>query len=240
MAKYRQASEKTISRGKGKSTDQLSLADAKEYFNTRAKETGAKKFRWNGEVYDLSGNKVAQGTSRSSGGSSSARSSSAEGPKRPKARPQTGRGDGGAEVVRRAADRALSRVGEGKKPASRSSEANPAVVGAMAAGAVGAGIAAARSSKGPGSGRPQSPAPASRPALAKPATRLALPAPNRGGTVIPQASKPKALPAPKPAAKPRGGGGKAGGANPGRRIRGPGGSNSKGFQLPDILDLKNM
>jgi hypothetical protein len=35
MAKYRKASEKTISRGKGKSTDELSLADAKAVPSSR-------------------------------------------------------------------------------------------------------------------------------------------------------------------------------------------------------------
>ena len=102
MAKYRKASEKTISRGKGKSTDQLSLADAKEYFNSRAKETGAKRFRWNGEVYDLSGNKVSEAPSRSSGSSSRNSLSRREEPKRPQANPRRGRGDGGAETVRHA------------------------------------------------------------------------------------------------------------------------------------------
>lgn len=122
----------------------------------------------------------------------------------------------------------------------RAAEANPAVVGAMAAGAVGAGIAAARSGRGAkvtGGGN------AATGRLAPPPARLALPAPTRGGTVIPPANKPKALPAPKPAAKPkpsakpRAGAGRAVGANPGRRL---GGGNKNTIKLPDILDLKNM
>ena len=57
MATYRKATEKDISKGKGKSTDELSLAEATAYFNKRSGETGAKKFGYKGEVYDLSGNK---------------------------------------------------------------------------------------------------------------------------------------------------------------------------------------
>lgn len=40
MAKYRKASEKTIARGKGKSTDELSLADAKSISKDALKKLG--------------------------------------------------------------------------------------------------------------------------------------------------------------------------------------------------------
>lgn len=56
---YRKATEKDIAKGRGKSTDELTLAEATAYFNKRSAETGAKKFRYKGEVYDLSGEKAA-------------------------------------------------------------------------------------------------------------------------------------------------------------------------------------
>lgn len=246
MAKYRQASEKTISRGKGKSTDQLSLADAKEYFNTRAKDTGSKKFRWNGEVYDLSGNKVANSTPTRSSGS---RPSAGAKPTTPKANPRRSkegpsfeRSGRGGDVENLADPKGTQWSHLNNKPKPK--EANPAVVGAMAAGAVGAGIAAARSgrTKTTGGGN------AATGRLAPPPARLALPAPTRGGTVIPPASKPKALPAPKPPvensgkpkpkAKPKAKGGKTGGTRSG--VRGGIGIDITTSPLEQIRDPLNL
>lgn len=149
--------------------------------------------------------------------------------KRPKANPA--RGAGGARPT----------VGDkpGSLPAARGKarEANPAVVGAMAAGAAAAGIAAARSGRGgrvTGGGSAQT----GRNALPKPETRLALPAPNRGGTIIPEAPKPRALPKPeeapkpKPKARPKSGAKPKAGARGGARAGGPGG----GFGQPNVFD----
>lgn len=84
MAKtYRTATEKDIAKGKGKSTDELSLAEATAYFNKRSAETGAKKFRYKGEVYDLSGNKAAAKTAAPKPSAKAADDK----PMRPKARP---------------------------------------------------------------------------------------------------------------------------------------------------------
>lgn len=240
MAKYRKASEKTISRGKGKSTDQLSLADAKEYFNSRAKETGAKRFRWNGDVYDLRGNKISE-PARSSGGSSRA-SAKDDGPKRPKANPA--RQPGGA----RPEPGKAGGMPAANKDEAKGKSANPAAVAAMGAGAVAAGVAAARSGRGPGAGRSQGTnAPKNAPALSKPEARLALPAPNKGGTVIPENKKPKALPKPeKPksevkSGKGRGAGGlgtgvRVTGGNPARRITRGG----RVLQMPDVMSYQFM
>ena len=242
MAKYRKASEKTISRGKGKSTDQLSLADAKEYFNSRAKETGAKRFRWNGDVYDLNGNKISEPV-RSSGGSSRA-SAKDEGPKRPKANPS--RGPGGARPEPGKAGGLPA--AKGKESPGKRGEVNPAVVGAMGAAAVGAGVAAARSGRGGARTTGGGSAQTGRNALPKPEARLALPAPNRGGTIIPENTKPKALP--KPEAKPKtevksGRGRGAGGLGTGVRVVGgsPGSRISRGgrvLQMPDVMSYQFM
>lgn len=143
MAKYRKASEKTIKAGKGVSTDNLSLAEAKEYFNERSKETGAKRFRHKGQVYDLQGNKITEG--RSSGGSSSAETKA---PTRPKANPT--RKPGGARPEGKAAGMPAGK--DDKKPESpgKRGEVSPGVVAAMGAGAVAAGVAASRSGRGNG------------------------------------------------------------------------------------------
>lgn len=189
MAKYRRASEKTIARGKGISTDKLSLKDAKDYFNERAKETGAKRFRHNGQVYDLAGNKITESApARSSGGGSSA----APGSSRPRANPNRSstpaKNVGGAKAEQRRL---------GAPPESGNKAVVPAAVGAMAAGATAAGVIAGRSGRGPAptGARGENSAKAQR-ALPKPPARLALPAPNKGGTIIPENKKPKDAPKP--------------------------------------------
>lgn len=115
----------------------------------------------------------------------------------------------------------------------------------MGAAAVGAGVAAARSGRGPGTGRSQGTnAPKNAPAIGKPEARLALPAPNKGGTVIPENKKPKALPKPKSGVKSgkgRGAGGlgtgvRVTGGNPARRITRGG----RVLQMPDVLNYQNM
>lgn len=146
MAKYRKASEGSK---KGISTDKLSLADAKEYFQGRAKETGAKRFRWNGEVYDLNGNKILEAPARSSGGGS--RSAASEGPKRPKANPARQPGGARPEPGKAAGMPAAPGKGKPESPGKRG-EANPYAVAGMAAAGVGAGVAAARSGRKPASG----------------------------------------------------------------------------------------
>jgi hypothetical protein len=139
MAKYRKASEKTISRGKGISTDKLSLKDAKDYFNERAKETGAKRFRHNGQVYDLAGNKITESApARSSGGGSSAAP-------RPKARPATSAG--GAQADQRTSGAPPARPA---KSGAKRGEVNPVAVGAGLAAAGAAGVAAVRSGRNAG------------------------------------------------------------------------------------------
>ncbi len=139
MAKYRKASEKIISRGKGISTDKLSLKDAKDYFNERAKETGAKRFRHNGQVYDLAGNKITEtAPARSSGGGSSAAP-------RPKARPATSAG--GAQADQRTSGAPPARPA---KSGAKRGEVNPVAVGAGLAAAGAAGVAAVRSGRNAG------------------------------------------------------------------------------------------
>lgn len=225
MVKYRKASEKTIARGKGISTDKLSLKEAKDYFNERAKETGAKRFRHNGQVYDLAGNKITESApARSSGGGSSA----APGSSRPRANPNRSstpaKNVGGAKAEQRRL---------GAPPESGNKAVVPAAVGAMAAGAAAAGVVAGRSGRGSrvtGGGSAMT----GRNALPKPPERLALPAPNKGGTIIPENKKPKDAPKPTGArgenksnvqkaiaesrAKPK--------AKPAKPKKGPGGSRS--------------
>lgn len=122
MAKtYRKATEKDISKGKGKSTDELSLAEATAYFNKRASETGAKKFRYKGEVYDLSGEKAAPKSEAKADKPAASAPKAAAKPAAPEKVSNTvrtevpgqmpaskdkprGRGDGASEVARRSND----------------------------------------------------------------------------------------------------------------------------------------
>lgn len=227
MAKYRKASEKTISRGKGISTDKLSLKDAKEYFNERAKETGAKRFRHNGQVYDLAGNKINESApARSSGGGSSAAP-------RPKARPATS--SGGAQADRRTSGAPPARPA---KSGAKRGEVNPAAVGAGLAAAGAAGVAAVRSGRNAGKpattttpakpsisdrvraagakakaaamGTPVKPKPAAKaakligtPVEPKPAAKASTGGPAR--TPVAQAAKAAAVPKPKAGKKGPGG-----------------------------------
>lgn len=164
---------------------------------------------------------------KSSGGGSSA-PAKASGPKKPRANPA--RQPGGARPT----------VGAtGGMPAAKGGkggDVNPLAVGVMGAGALAAGVAAARSGRGAGAGRTTGGGSAmtGRNALPKPPERLALPAPNKGGTIIPEDKKPKALPKPdgakgenksnvqkaiaKSRAKPK--------AKPAKPKKGPGGSRS--------------
>jgi hypothetical protein len=233
MAKYRKASEKTVARGKGISTDKLSLKEAKDYFNERAKETGAKRFRHNGQVYDLAGNKITESApARSSGGGSSA----APGSSRPKARPTTS--SGGAQADQRTSGAPPSRPA---KAAAKRGEVNPVAVGVGAAGAVAAGIAAVRSGRsGPTTGTSK-PSVSDRVRAAgakpKPAAKSSTGGPAR--TPVAKPAKPVAAPSKaKPGAKLRGGGGRAVGNNPGSMI----GRTGAGplAELPEILKLKDM
>ena len=243
MAKYRKASEKTVARGKGISTDKLSLKEAKDYFNERAKETGAKRFRHNGQVYDLAGNKITESApARSSGGGSSA----APGSSRPKARPTTS--SGGAQADQRTSGAPPSRPA---KAAAKRGEVNPVAVGVGAAGAVAAGIAAVRSGRaGPATGASK-PSISDRvraagakakgaamgvPAKPKPAAKSSAGGPAR--TPVAKPAKPVAAPSKaKPGAKLRGGG-RAVGNNPGSMI----GRTGAGplAELPETLKLKDM
>jgi hypothetical protein len=100
---------------RGKSTDELSFEEAKAFFSKKGKDKGSTKFRWRGDVYTTGGKKVGGGSKAKE--TTSTRSSSAPSEsKRPKARPeskpttrpkarQTGRGDGIAEMARRALDK---------------------------------------------------------------------------------------------------------------------------------------
>lgn len=212
MAKYRKASEGSK---KGISTDKLSLADAKEYFQGRAKETGAKRFRWNGDVYDLSGNKVSEAPARSSGGGSSR---SSEGPKRPKANPTRQPGGARPEPGKAAGMPAAPGKSKPESPGKRG-EANPFAVAGMAAAGVGAGVAAARSGRKAGSGTGLSVSDRVRAAGAKAkAAAMGVPAKNQGrGNGAAETARrakdaPKVQPA-RPVDKPKvksGGGGRGG------------------------------
>lgn len=185
MAKYRKASEKTISRGKGISTDKLSLSEAKDYFNERAKETGAKRFRHNGQVYDLNGNKITESApARSSGGGSSSS------PAKPKPKPEP-KNVGGAKAEQRSAGvppKSPPNYGGTSKSGGRrsggSADSSALTAAAVGAGALAAGVATARAT----GARGENGAKAQR-ALSKPPARLALPAPNKGGTIIPENKK---------------------------------------------------
>lgn len=173
MAKtYRKATEKDISKGKGKSTDELSLAEATAYFNKRAGETGAKKFRYKGEVYDLSGEKAPTAAPKSSAteskpskpatpqkvvntvrpeASSKSRTTGGGGADHMPATGSTtskksgGRGDGASEVGRRKADATRQRVEKMlKDEASRKAKEESSNTGKkVATGAVVVGIGAA-------------------------------------------------------------------------------------------------
>ena len=59
VKKYKPASEKTIAKGKGISTDELSFKEALKYFQDRGKERGMNRFRYKGKVFDLSGKEIA-------------------------------------------------------------------------------------------------------------------------------------------------------------------------------------
>lgn len=206
MTKYRKASEKTIKSGKGKSTDELSFEEAKAYFNQRAKETGAKRFRHNGTVYDLSGNKVSETPSRSSGGSSRSQTTKQD-TNRPKANPF--RKPGGARPT---VGEAGSMPAGNKKPATKTqagNKPNPAVVAGMAAAGVATGVAAARSNR---SGRPSGTSVSDKVRAAGSKVRSAamgVPAKPKPAAAKPTTPKPS----PKPAAggRVRGGGGRVGG-----------------------------
>ena len=137
--KYRPASEKTIKAGKGKSTDELSFKDALEYFQNRGKETGSKKFRYKGEVYDLSGKKVEK----------SAPAKTEDKPStRPKANPT--RKPGGARPEGKAAGMPAGKDSKKSESPGKRGEVSPGVVAAMGAGAIAAGVAASRSGRGNG------------------------------------------------------------------------------------------
>lgn len=170
MATYRKATEKDISKGKGKSTDELSLAEATAYFNKRAGETGAKKFRYKGEVYDLSGNKstvaatpkpstkaaddkpmrprarpaapekVAMPTGNGGGGAD-AGNMPATGVAKPKSYTSSGRGFGAGEMARRRTD--AKKAAEAKDAARNAKEESSNTGKKVAAGAAAVGIGAA-------------------------------------------------------------------------------------------------
>lgn len=243
MAKYRKASEKTISRGKGKSTDELSLADAKDYFRERAKETGAKRFRHQGQVYDLDGNKVSEAPARSSGSGSSP-SLSRDNPTRPRANPA--RGPGGARPEPGKAAGMPAAKGERTSQAARN-EPKAGVVAALGAAGVAAGVAASRagrnSSKASGpsiSDRVRAAgAKAKSAAMGVPAKQTASgrgdsKAETKVRTAATNNTSKAAGTAPK-----TGGGGRVGGAPVGRQLRSnlPGG---RVLQMPDVMKLHLM
>ena len=164
---------------------------------------------------------------KSNGGGGSSAPAKASGPKKPKANPA--RQPGGARpTVGAAGGMPAAKGGKGR-------DVSPLAVGVMGAGAVAAGVAAARSGRGPAptGARGENSAKAQR-SLPKPADVKALPAPSKGGTIIPENKKPKALPKPdgakgenksnvqkaiaKSRAKPK--------AKPAKPKKGPGGSRS--------------
>ena len=106
---------------RGKSTDELSFEEALAFFKKRGKEKGATKFRWRGDAYSVSGEKLSSKPPKKSASSSAPKSTST----RPQARrtdikalsnppaveernlssTRGGRGDGVAEMARRVLDR---------------------------------------------------------------------------------------------------------------------------------------
>ena len=163
MAKtYRTATKEDIAKGKGKSTDELSLAEATAYFNKRATETGAKKFRYKGEVYDLSGNKSTVEMIKPK---ATAKTATSEKPKataktapektmntvrpevsqKPKAAPKSysGRGGDASEVSRRATDAKATAARKAKE--DMQDKTKKVVAGAVAAGTAALGARAALS-----------------------------------------------------------------------------------------------
>ena len=56
--KWRLAKDQTFLEGKSKTTNDLPFDEAKRIFNGMSKDTGAKRFRYKGDVYDLEGNKI--------------------------------------------------------------------------------------------------------------------------------------------------------------------------------------
>lgn len=180
---YRKATEKDIAKGKGKSTDELTLAEATAYFNKRSAETGAKKFRYKGEVYDLSGEKAAAKPAASSSSSSAPTTS-----KRPKAKPaapttvastggggadagkmpatgtkpykSSGRGDGATEASRRSKD---AKAAAGRKAQEEMSDKAKKV--AAGGAAIGAAVVGARAAL---KGAPKAPRPVAKPTVSNP------------------------------------------------------------------------
>lgn len=232
MAKYRKASEKTVARGKGKSTDELSLADAKDYFRERAKETGAKRFRHQGQVYDLDGNKVSEAPARSSGSGSSP-SLSRDNPTRPRANPA--RGPGGARPEPGKAAGMPAAKGERTSQAARN-EPKAGVVAALGAAGVAAGVAASRAGRNSSKASGPSISDRVRAAGAK-AKSAAMGVPAKASTKV---SAPSSNTAPsKSSSTTKSGGGRAGGAPVGRQLRSnlPGG---RVLQMPDVMKLHLM
>lgn len=186
MTKYKKASPEVIKKGKGVSTDSLSFEEAKAFFNDYSKETKMKRFRYQGKVYDLSGNEVAEKAAAKPAASSS--SSAPTTSKRPKAKPaapttvastggggadagkmpatgtkpykSSGRGDGAMETSRRSKD-AKAAAGLKAQEASREA-AKKVIVGGAALGAAVAGTRAAFK------GAPKAPRPVAKPTVSNP------------------------------------------------------------------------
>lgn len=75
MAKSYREAKTDKEKARGKSTDELSFDEALTFFQKRGKSKGSSKFRWRGDVYNTSGEKV---TSSSGGSKRSAPSSSSK------------------------------------------------------------------------------------------------------------------------------------------------------------------
>ena len=143
--KYKPASEKTIAKGKGISTDELSFKDALKYFQDRGKERGMNRFRHKGKVYDLSGKEISpKATPKAT-------------PKAaPKAKEYSGRGDGAAEVKRRQQEnKKYSGRGNGASEVTRRKKAGEEKSTSTFVPAAGAAVAARGGSAA--QGRPYNP-----------------------------------------------------------------------------------
>lgn len=118
MKSYREA-KTDKEKARGKSTDELSFDEALRFFKKRGKEKGASRFRWRGDSYDLEGNKVTKPKSKSK---PAPKTSTKE---RSETKKETGgRGDGLAEMARRAIDKPSKSTDSGqedKAKATRSS-----------------------------------------------------------------------------------------------------------------------
>lgn len=111
MKKYREA-KTDKEKKRGKSTDELSFKEALNFFKKRGEDKGASKFRWRGDVYNLDGDKVGSSKKTSPKKEETSKTSDVTPLQNPPevtsstpSNTRGGRGDGVAEMARRALDK---------------------------------------------------------------------------------------------------------------------------------------